>query len=495
MSYKFIGYIVLSVLLAQAQTINLRGKITNGSGQGINGAVVTLLGKDLKDTTDNNGNYVIEQTTVALAPGKSNPKGNISLSKGVLELNINEPSSVKVEIFDVASNLLKEEVLPEVPTGSHQWNLADNFGTASLLIVRVTVGEVVSTIRYFPLFNGRYSAHLLSEEASSSGKRLTKALAAAAVDSLEIKASGFGTKIVDVSSFEETVDVSLNPADRWGGLGNSPVKSAGCGKELGKINKSDTYHISSAGGRGDYIVDLPNGYDKDTPYRLIFGMHCMGGTAPRVAAPDNGDDLSAYYSLKTQAEKDNIKAIYIAPQGNGDGTWNPPTDPQFFIDILDFVEENLCVDTTRVFVAGFSFGAMFSYHLSLSYPERIRAVATYAPANWHFDPQPTNRHIPIAYYQTTGTGDRTCNWIFDDGQKKGGKYCLLQHAQDNGCDTSEEIKLATSSTHVVTEFKGCNEGYPVKFSSFNGGHQAMASDPGSNVNWVEVETWEFFKQF
>jgi poly(3-hydroxybutyrate) depolymerase len=280
----------------------------------------------------------------------------------------------------------------------------------------------------------------------------------------------------------------------WGGLNNPPIKSAGCGKALGSLNKTGTYHISSAGGRGDYIIDIPTGYDKDTPYRLVFGNHCMGGSAARVAAADNGDDLSGYYSIKTLADKDNSPGIYVALQGDGGGTWNAPDDLQFFADVLALVEGNLCIDTTRVFVAGFSFGAMFSYALSLEFPEKIRAVATYAPANWNFY-QPTNRHIPVAYYQTTGTGDGLCSWINDDAQKLGGKYCLLQHAQDNGCDTSAEIKLATSGTHVTTEFKGCKDGYPVKFSSHNGGHQAVASDPGSNVNWIENETWAFFKQF
>src|SRR5690606_35992857 len=129
------------------------------------------------------------------------------------------------------------------------------------------------------------------------------------------------------------------------------------------------------------------------------------------------------------------------------------------------------------------------------YPEKIRAVATYAPANFNFNPQPTNRRIPIAYYQVTGTDDDRCPWINNAGQKTGGKFCLLQHAEDNGCNTSAEIKLATGSTHVVTEFTGCKEGYPVKFSSFKGGHTAVAKDPGSNVNWIETETWGFFKQF
>lgn len=481
-------------LTVEAQTINLRGTVTNSGGKGISGVIVTLVGQNLKDTTDGNGAYSIMQNSNAVSPGPVLRDGNIALNRGVLELHLAAPATVKIEIFDVSANLLKEETVAEAPAGEYRWNMNEDFGAAKQLIVRATIGKRVSTFRYFPLLNDGLSVKPSAERALE-GKALAKTMAGAAVASLEFKAEGYGTKVVEVSSFSETVDVSLGAVDRWGGLKNPPIKSAGCGKALGTLNKSGTYHIASSGGRGDYIIDIPTGYDKDTPYRLIFGMHCMGGTAARLAAADNGDDLSAYYSLKTHAAKDNIQAIYVAPQGNGDGTWNPSNDPKFFADILAQVEGNLCVDTTRVFVAGFSFGAMFSYALSLAYPEKIRAVATYAPANWNFDPQPTNRHIPIAYYQTTGTDDGTCKWIQNDAQKKGGKYCLLQHVEDNGCKTGGEIKLATNGTHVATEFTGCNEGYPVKFSSFKGGHTAVSSDPGSNVNWMETETWEFFKRF
>lgn len=484
--------LVLSLgVLAQAQTINLRGKVTTSGGQGISGAIVTLVGQSLADTTDASGAYSITRTSTAVSPGLPLHE-NIVFNRGVLELHLAAPAPVKIEIFDLKANLLSEKTFSNVPAGEFRWNMNEGLGAPNLLVVRATIGGRVSTFHYSPLLGGRYALKS-SAEPSVSGGVSARSMAGAA-GSLEFKATGYSTKVVDISTYDTTVNVTLGTVDRWGGLNNPPIKSAGCGKALGTINKSGTYKISSVGGRGDYIIDIPANYDKDKPYRLIFGNHCMGGSAPKVAATDNGDDLSGFYSIKTLATKDNIPAIYIALQGNGDGTWNSPNDLKFWADVLGLIENNFCVDTTRVFVAGFSFGAMFSYALSLEYPERIRAVATYAPANWNFT-QPTNRHVPVAYYQTTGTGDGLCSWINNDAQKKGGKYCLLQHAEDNGCNTSGEIKLATSSTHVVTEFKGCKDGYPVKFSSFNGGHQATASDPGSQVNWIENETWAFFKQF
>ena len=483
--------VVLSLgALTQAQTVNLRGKVTNSSGQGISGAIVTLVGQDLKDTTDASGAYAITRTPSAVSPGSS-LQDNIKFNRGAMELHLAAPASVKIEIFDLMANLLKEKAFGEVPAGEFRWNMNDDFGAANLLVVRATIGGRVSTFHYSPLLSRTYYLKSSAEPRNA----LARTSATAAVGSLEFKATGYATKVVDISTYDETVNVSLGSVDRWGGLNNPPVKSAGCGKALGVISKSGTYQISSAGGRGSYIINMPSGYDKDTPYRLIFGNHCMGGSAIKVAGTDNGLDQSAhFYHIKTQADKDNVKAIYVALQGDGSGGWSAPNDLTFWNDVLTLVEKNLCVDTTRVFVAGFSFGAMFSYALSLQYPEKIRAVATYAPANWNFY-QPTNRKIPIAYYQTTGTSDGTCKWINNDAQKTGGKYCLLQHAQDNGCNANVEIKLATGGTHVTTEFTGCKEGYPVKFSSFKGGHDCRAYDQGSNTNWIEVETWAFFKQF
>lgn len=474
-------------LLAQAQTVNLRGKVTNSSGQGISGAIVTLVGQDLKDTTDGSGAYALVRTSSAVSPASPRHE-NIVFHRGGMELHLAAPASVKIEIFDLKANLLEERNFGEVPAGEFRWNMSKDFGAPSLLVVRATIGGRVSTFQYSPLLSRTYSLNPSAEPRNA----LARTNATAALGSLEFKANGYATKVVDISSYDETVNVTLATADRWGGLGNAPIKSAGCGKAPGLISKSGTYQISSAGGRGSYIINMPTNYNKDTPYRLVFGNHCFGGSAVKVAGTDNGLDQSAhFYHIKTQADKDNVQAIYVALQGDANGGWKQD-DLKFWSDVLNQVESNLCVDTTRRFVAGFSFGAMLTYALSLEYPERIRAVATFAPANWNFY-QPRNRNIPIAYYQTTGTDDGSCKWIYNDAQKQGGKYCLLQKVQDNGC--TGEPKIATSGTHVTTDFTGCKDGYPVKFSSFKGGHDCRAYDQGSSQNWIEVESWKFFKQF
>jgi poly(3-hydroxybutyrate) depolymerase len=289
-----------------------------------------------------------------------------------------------------------------------------------------------------------------------------------------------------IVSYDQELDFTLEPESSTSDTG----RSSGCGKALGSINKSGTYSISSSGGNRNYIINIPTDYDKDKPYRLIFGMHCMGGSAEKVAGTT--DQSKNFYGTKTQADKDNIQCIYVAPQGDAGGTWNGSRDIPFFFDLQKYLKDNLCIDTNRVFSVGFSFGAMYTYALSLKYPNILRAVACNAPANYNFD-QPPRTEDPIAYIQTTGTNDGTCPW--EQGGGRGGKYCLLQHAEDNGCNTDITIKLANSGTHVVTEFEDCNEGYPVRFMSHNGGHECNKTDQGSNVDWIPVEFWNFFKRF
>ena len=472
--------------LAQAQTVNLTGKITNQAGNAIAKAVVTLTPLGLKDTTGADGMYTLASGNTAILPSQG--ARSMDFRNGVLQIDLGRSASVKVEVFDTKGSRLSGESFQNAASGIYRVDVSKMAVGAGFCLVKVTVDQSVTSFRYAPM-GGSMSIP------SMNGAVLARM--AASTDSITVTATGYKSKTVVATSLTSAINVSLDTAssDRWGGLKNAPIKSAGCGKALGTISKSGTYTISSAGGRGTYIISLPNNYNKDNPYQLVFGNHCMGGTAARVAATDNGDDLSGFYSIKTMADKDNVPGIYVALQGNSDGTWNLPNDATFWNDVLTLVETNLCVDTTRVFVTGFSFGAMFSYVLSNTYPERIRAVATYAPANYNMT-QPTNRHIPIAYYQTTGTTDGTCPWVNNDAQKTGGKYCLLQHMQDNGCtSTASDIKLATGSTHVTNDFKGCKDGYPVKFSSFVAGHQAIYTDAGTTGSFIEKEAWAFFKQF
>ena len=266
-------------------------------------------------------------------------------------------------------------------------------------------------------------------------------------------------------------------------LKNAPVASVGCGKATTVTSGKKT--ITSTNQQRTYIIDVPTNYDKDKPYRLFYTSHWIGSTSEAVRDQN-------YYFLKPLATAANEPAIFVAPQSDG-STWQEK-DHALFVDILKFVKENLCIDTTRVFATGFSFGGMITYSLSVNHQKDIRAAVGIAPANYNIY-VPTKTHQPIAWMQTTGMGDTTCPWVNNGSTTQGAKFIAIEHATDNSCTVPATIPTWQSGAHVCYDVPGCNAATPTKVCTFNGGHTNIANDPGSQTNWIPQESWKFFTQF
>jgi len=266
-------------------------------------------------------------------------------------------------------------------------------------------------------------------------------------------------------------------------LKNPAVPSAGCGKATTVTTGKKS--ITSGGQQRDYIIDIPTGYDSNKPYRLFYTSHWIGSTAEAVRDQN-------YYFLKPLATAANEPAIFVAPQSEG-STWQEK-DHALFDDLLAYVKANLCIDTTRVFATGFSFGGMITYSLSVNHQKDIRAAVGIAPANYNIY-VPAKNHEPIAWMQTTGMGDTTCPWVNGSSTTQGAKFIAIEHGTDNGCMVPSSIPTWQSGNHVCYDIPGCKPEYPTKVCTFNGGHTNIANDSGSSTNWIPEESWDFFTQF
>lgn len=295
-----------------------------------------------------------------------------------------------------------------------------------------------------------------------------------------------------------------------------PVPSAGCGTQglasliasgqsvSGGLPTSTRLKITSGGTQREYIIDIPSNYDANHPYRLFFAFHWIGSTDTAVATgqvTNGGATNWGYYGLHREATSANDPAIFVAPQSVG-STWNFAPDSTYFMDMYTLFTSKLCVDTSRVFATGFSFGAMMTYALSITHQQQLRAVVAIAAANFNLPGEPTDTNsAPIAYMGTVGMSDTTCPYVNSDANKTGGKYCALTHAMDNGCTIPTTIPTTTagSKTHVCYDFQGCKPGYPVKMCTFDGVHQAAPLDGASGDNgltsWIPTASWQFFTQF
>ncbi|NUT96475.1 MAG: hydrolase [Saccharothrix sp.] len=291
---------------------------------------------------------------------------------------------------------------------------------------------------------------------------------------------------VAASSTSLTAGAAPAPADV-----GATAASAGCGKSPTLGN--GTHTIQSNGKSRSFILRRPDNYNSSTRYRIVFGFHWRGGTATDVATGRTvNPDYWQYYGLLRLS---NNSTIFVAPQGLGNGWANSGGEDVTFVDdMLRRIENDLCVETTRRFAVGFSWGGGMSYALACARPTVFRAVAVYSGGQISGCSGGTQ---PIAYFAAHGVADGVLGI-------SGGRSLRDRFVRNNGCAAQTPREPARDSrTHIVTTYS-CRAGYPVVWAPYDGGHDASPCD-GANrdapayikgqCTWLPGETWRFFTQF
>lgn len=282
---------------------------------------------------------------------------------------------------------------------------------------------------------------------------------------------------------------SSAPVGGSAGNGTTPaVKSRGCGKTP---TLSGTRTIQSGGQSRSYWLRIPDTYDNNTPHRLIFGFHWNGGSGTDVDSDGTSGFTWSYYGLREQAGN---STIFVAPTGLDAALANSGgRDLTFVDDLVKLIEENLCVDTTRLFSVGFSYGGGMSYEIACARVGVFRAVAVYAGAQLSGCDDGTK---PIAYMGIHGITDPTCSIV-------GGRSLRDKFVKNNGCIAMSPPEPSQGSkTHICASYAGCASGHPVRWCAFDGGGHTPAAVEGSAVDsgggdktWTKGEVWKFIAQF
>jgi hypothetical protein len=230
---------------------------------------------------------------------------------------------------------------------------------------------------------------------------------------------------------------------------SAATPSAGCGKTPTLTSGSRT--IQSNGQNRSYILRIPANYDKTHPYRLIFAFHWNGGTMNDIDGGGSSGAVWSYYGMQAQA---NNSTIFVAPQGNGNGWANSGgADLKFVDDMVALIEGDLCVDTTRIFSMGFSYGGGMSYAIACARAKVFRAVAVYSGAQLSGC---DGGKDPIAYLGIHGISDGTCNIA-------GGRSLRDKFVQNNGCTAQSPPEPRSDNlTHTCTTYQGYRTGYPIE---------------------------------
>jgi len=261
--------------------------------------------------------------------------------------------------------------------------------------------------------------------------------------------------------------------------------SAGCGTS--PTLTSGTRSIQTSGKTRSYILRIPDNYDSNHQYRLIFGFHWNGGTANDVDSGGTSGYPWSYYGLRALS---NNSTIFVAPQGFNNGWANSGGEDVIFVDdMIRQIEAGLCVDTAQRFAGGFSYGGGMSNALACARPTVFRAVAVYSGGQLSGCSGGTE---PVGYIGLHGLRDPVLN--ISQGRSLRDRF-----VRNNGCTPQNPPEPASGSlTHTVTTYAGCRAGYPVAWAAFDAGHtpgpvdgSAGDFEPGER-SWTRAVVWNFF---
>ena len=126
---------------------------------------------------------------------------------------------------------------------------------------------------------------------------------------------------------------------------------------------------------GRYLLYLPAGYERDPSRKwpILLSLHGSG---------ERGDDLDL---VKLHGPPKRIEGgadlpfVVIAPQCPTDEQWDPDT----VVALLDHVAANHRVDSTQVYLTGFSMGGLGTWATAAAYSDRFAAIAPICgPSLW-----------------------------------------------------------------------------------------------------------------
>ena len=473
-------------MVASAQAFMLTGKVSDESGKAIEKASVELLKEGLKTTTDAKGEFKIfkEEKNDSIGGSEAihvarRSIGYVSVMNGVLSYSQSTNEPVRVQIFDAVGSRILNETLQ----GKGTLDMQSVVKAQGSYFARVSVGSAQSTFRFTS--NGNYKA--------SFGEAVARGLAKEGDgDSLRVIATDYDTLTVALSNLDTNLTLKLKktvkqPEYAYGwGLKNDPVPTRGCGKDtkLDYKYRGDKPYIDFKWSKGTRTVriDIPKSYDKNKPYKLIFGMQCMGGWAGGVQ--DEG-----YYGLKPFDKEESV--IFVAPEGNGNQAPWAQDDYLLFDELLAMLEGNFCIDSSRVFSTGFSYGSMFSNGLSWNHQDVLRAVAVYETAERNIW-LPQRKKMGIGWMGVLGLQDDLCR----PEMGRAARDIILELNSEGGKAKNERAQeYGGNGPHLCYDYKTVEERFPVRWCTQNGGHIWDHKDPGQRQSWVPETTWDFFNKF
>lgn len=262
-----------------------------------------------------------------------------------------------------------------------------------------------------------------------------------------------------------------------------------------------------------YALVTPRSTDKDAKYPLVVVFHGAGGS---------GIEMMAQTHLKELAQE---KGYMIAfPNGIEQGwgyldkdelhTRDLYTDDwNFFAALVDDIGTHASVDTSRIYVMGFSNGGSLGYRIMCEYPDRLAGVVIVASTLSSYTANHCVGTAPVPLMMVLGSSDRVFPFGGSAEIKEDGSIVLqfsfqqqmLFLAQHQKCSlaggTTRTVSTPDSSIRVIRDFYNeCDGGEPILLyvlMEYDHGYGASAPIMTENgeTGTIENAIFDFFDTY
>ena len=238
-----------------------------------------------------------------------------------------------------------------------------------------------------------------------------------------------------------------------------------------------------------YIIAAPNNADSLDKLPLVIALHGSGGVASVFADETGLNKLSA-----------SEKFISVTPQGidvDGQVGWaagnccgvdtTSESDVNFVRNIILNIEDAYNVDTSRVFIVGFSNGGIMAYRLGCELSNLVTGVGVAAGSLGVNYCAPVK---PVSLIHLHGSEDTTVPYRGGIGDSDGDVVFtpVLNSVQTfiNGDGCLQDGLSLNVRDGVTTSWSGCKDGAKVSLTVFDGLKHAWFDNSGQIM-------WDFLK--
>jgi polyhydroxybutyrate depolymerase len=280
-----------------------------------------------------------------------------------------------------------------------------------------------------------------------------------------------------------------------------PGGSPGCGGSTAGAVTEQQRTIVVGGTSRSYLLTIPPQHDGTTPVPVVMDFHGLA----------EGSVIHARHSAFS-AEAIEEGFVVVFPHGTGNPVrWNASATatPNQDLALVDAIRAELgtwlCIDTTRTYATGLSYGAFFTSLLTCTRSDVFAAVAPVAGVQTP-TPCAQARDVPVLTFHGTADTILPFNGPGQPVDLDGPGYPanVARWAERNGCDpTPTDTELTDEVVHRVYD---CPAGADVElYVVLGGGHTWPGSEFSRSIESVVGYTtfdidatelaWEFFERF